>query len=66
MSDNQTRAIGRVNKRYAKMQEVAIYLGLSERTIRAMVADGRLTAYRLGERVIRIDLDEVDDSLRSA
>jgi excisionase family DNA binding protein len=56
--------VRRDDKRYAKMQEVAIYLGLSERTIRAMVADGRLTAYKLGERIVRLDLDEVDLAMK--
>jgi excisionase family DNA binding protein len=42
------------------------YLGVTDRTIRAMVADGRLTAYRgLGSRVLRIDLNEVDRVMES-
>lgn len=53
----------RVNRRYAKMREVALYLDISERTVRAMIADGRLTAYKLGERVVRLDLDEVDAAM---
>lgn len=50
-------------RRYAKMREVALYLDISERTVRAMIADGRLTAYKLGERVVRLDLDEVDAAM---
>lgn len=63
MSRNTTREIGRVGRRYAKLQEVALYLNLSERTVRAMIADGRLTAYKLGDRVIRLDLNEVDAAM---
>ncbi|SUA03107.1 DNA binding domain-containing protein [Mycolicibacterium fortuitum] len=56
----------RAARRYAKMREVALYLDISERTVRAMVADGRLTAYKLGERVVRLDLDEVDAAMTPA
>jgi excisionase family DNA binding protein len=39
----------------------AAYIEVNERTIRQMIADGRLTAYRgLGPRVLRVDLAEVD------
>jgi excisionase family DNA binding protein len=37
-------------------------LSLSERTVRYMLADGRLKGYRLG-RTVRLDLNEVDDAL---
>jgi excisionase family DNA binding protein len=54
-------------RRYAKYLETALYLGVSERTIRAMVADGRIKSYKLGERVVRVDLNEVDAAMeRSA
>ena len=34
-------------------------LGVSKPTIRNMISDGRLRAYRLGGRVVRLRLDEV-------
>lgn len=40
--------------------DVARYLGLTEQTVRAMIADGRLTAYRLSDRVIRLRRSEID------
>src|SRR5262245_526217 len=46
--------------RWATVKEVATHLGVSERTVRAMIADGRITAQRLGARVIRIDLNDID------
>lgn len=54
------RATGR---RWATMQQAATYLGVTDRTIRQMVADGRLRAYRSGGRVVRLDLNELDDAM---
>jgi excisionase family DNA binding protein len=45
------------------LQDVADYLGLTTRTVRQMVSDGRLKAYRLGPRVIRFRRSEVDSAL---
>lgn len=39
-------------------------LGVTERTIRQMIADGRLTGYRNGQRLVRLDIHEIDASLR--
>jgi excisionase family DNA binding protein len=51
-------------RRWASKQKTAEHLGVSERTIGYMVADGRLTAYRLGRsRTIRFDLAEIDASM---
>lgn len=47
-------------RRYASIQEAAKYLRVTDRTIRAMVSDGRLTGYRNGNRLVRVDLNEVD------
>ena len=45
--------------RYRTLAQSSIYTGFSEKTIRRRIADGSLTAYRLG-RGIRIDLDELE------
>jgi len=37
---------------------------VTTRTIRAMIADGRLTGYRSGTRLVRVDLNEIDDIMR--
>lgn len=47
-------------RRYLRIREAADYLHVTERTIRAMIADGRLTAYRNGSKLIRLDLNEID------
>ena len=51
-------------RRYAKLAEAAEYLGVTDRTIRQMIADGRLTGYRSGNRLVRVDLNEVDQAMR--
>ena len=47
-------------RRWASVQDVADHLGVTDRTVRQMIADGRITGYRNGRRLIRIDLNEVD------
>lgn len=45
------------------VKDVAEYLGVTTRTVYTMIADGRLTAYKLGYRIIRFRRDEVDAAL---
>lgn len=47
-------------RRYATIEEAAGYLRVNPATIRQMHADGRLTRYQLGPRIIRVDLNEID------
>ncbi len=51
-------------RRWATLQDAAEYLGVTDRTIRNMIADGRIRGYRNGHRVMRVDLNEVDASMR--
>jgi excisionase family DNA binding protein len=51
-------------RRYVKVAEAAEYLQVTDRTIRQMIADGRLTAYRSGTRLVRLDLNEIDAAMR--
>lgn len=50
-------------RRYASIATAAEYLGVTDRTVRQMIADGRLTGYRNGKRLIRLDLNEVDAAM---
>ncbi|PBA30574.1 DNA-binding protein [Mycobacterium intracellulare] len=59
---NKLNASG--GRRYVKISEAAEYLQVTDRTIRQMVSDGRLTAYRSGKRLIRLDLNEIDAAMR--
>lgn len=49
-----------VARRYARIAAAATYLDVHPFTIRAMIADGRLTPYRSGPRLLRVDLNEID------
>ena len=59
-----TRAeILELKMRLASINETANYVGVNPKTIRRRIADGTLTGHRVGPRLIRIDLDEVDAQL---
>jgi excisionase family DNA binding protein len=47
-------------RRIASISGAAEYAGVSTRTIRRYIAAGRLTGYRIGPRLIKINLAEVD------
>ena len=51
-------------RRYVKIADAAEYLQVTDRTIRQMIADGRLTGYRSGSRLVRVDLNQIDDAMR--
>jgi excisionase family DNA binding protein len=52
-----------VQRRYARLKEAAEYLDVTDRTVRQMIADGRLTGYRSGSRLVRVDLNEIDAAM---
>ena len=47
-----------------KLSDAAEYLEVTDRTIRQMIADGRLTGYRSGHRLVRVDIDEIDAAMQ--
>lgn len=53
----------RTQKRLSVAQSAA-RLGVSPWTIRRRIADGSLTAYRVGPKLIRVDVAELDALLR--
>jgi excisionase family DNA binding protein len=53
-------------RRYASVATAAAYLSVTDWAIRQMIADGRLTGYRgLGSRMLRVDLNEIDEKIAS-
>ena len=47
----------------SKMVSIAAaadHYGVSRQTVRRWIASGRITAHRLGHRLIRIDLEEIE------
>jgi excisionase family DNA binding protein len=53
-----------MNDRLLSIAEVAQWLGCGPRTVRRLIADGRLTAHKIG-RVLRIDPGSVEAFLAS-
>ncbi len=51
-------------KRYARLTEAAEYSQLSVKTLRRYIVDGRITGYRAGPKLIRVDLNELDKLIR--
>lgn len=54
----------RWKKRLATIATAAAYVDTSPKTIRRAISEGRITAYRFGPRLIRVDLNEIDASLK--
>lgn len=48
----------------ATIADVAMRLDCSQRTVRRLISSGDLVGFRLGKRMVRVDLDQVDDLLR--
>jgi excisionase family DNA binding protein len=61
VSPTRTQPTG--GRRYATLAEAAEYLRCNERTIRRKIAAGQLRAYHSGRKLIRIDLNELDEQL---
>ena len=55
-----------ISRDYVTFAEGADYMGVSIRTARNMVYDKRLTAYRLGPRVVRLRLSDIDAAMSAA
>jgi excisionase family DNA binding protein len=46
------------------IQDVSRYLNVTTKTVYTMLADGRLRAYKLGDRIIRFRRSEIDRALQ--
>lgn len=64
MSSHHTRPEVKVHRRLTSIQDAADYAGVCQKTIRRRIADGSLTGYRMGPRLLRVDLNELDAMLR--
>ncbi|MGL5442975.1 MAG: helix-turn-helix transcriptional regulator [[Mycobacterium] stephanolepidis] len=51
------------HRRLISLTAAAERLDVCPRTLRRYIAAGRLTAYRIGPRLIKIDINEVDQLL---
>ena len=60
MSPSKTHTL----RRLVALEDAAEYASVSPKTIRRRIADGTLTGYRLGPRLLRVDLNELDATFR--
>ncbi|MBB1030507.1 helix-turn-helix domain-containing protein [Dietzia sp. SLG310A2-38A2] len=47
-------------RRMSSLPEAAEQFGVSVKTLRRYISAGRITGYRFGPRMLRVDLDELD------
>ncbi len=53
-----------LRRHLVNINQAAEHFGVSARTIRRYIAAGRVTGYRTGPRLIRVDLNELDAMLQ--
>ena len=56
----RSHSIPAPSRRLRDLTEAADYLGVTTRTIRRYIAEGRIAAYRVGDRLIRVDMGDVE------
>jgi excisionase family DNA binding protein len=61
-ADTARRAKGR--RQLVGLSAAAAYADVSTRTLRRYIAQGRLTGYRVGPRLVKADLSELDQLAR--
>lgn len=49
---------------YVSLGDAAVYLSVSIKTVRRMIAEGTIRGYRLGTKSIRVRLDDLDEAGR--
>ena len=52
-----------MEKRFVSIKDLAVYLGVSEHTVKSWVYQDRLPCKRIG-RVVRFDIEEINDMLK--
>lgn len=50
-------------RRWASLKDAGDYLGVTDRTIRAMISSGKIGGYRTNARLVRVDLNEIDAAM---
>ena len=53
-----------IRRRLISQNEAAEYLGVTDRTVRNYISRGMLRGYKVGGRLVRVDLDDLDSLLR--
>jgi excisionase family DNA binding protein len=47
-----------------RIGDAATYMGVTDRTIRQWIAEGKIPAHRMGQRVIRLRQSDLDEALK--
>jgi excisionase family DNA binding protein len=63
-AENHGTAIDVAEDRFISIADAAAYLGVDPMTVRNMLRDGRLQAWTLGPRVLRIRLSDIKAALQ--
>jgi excisionase family DNA binding protein len=50
----------RAEHRFARINAAAGYLDVHPVTVRKLIEDGKIHGYRSGQRLLRVDLNEID------
>ena len=58
--NRRTRRDEQFGRAYVGIPEAATYLDSSEKTVRRLIAAKRLPAYRLGNRVLKVKIADLD------
>lgn len=58
------RSASKRAKHLVSINQAAEYAACSTKTIRRYISAGRLTGYRMGKRLIRVDLNELDELIK--
>jgi len=65
LTDWATPLKKQASRTWISQAEAAEYLGVTDRTIRQMICDGRLTGYRLaGRTTVRLRLEDIDAAMQ--
>lgn len=59
-STGEPRNVANASRRLVSLAAAAAHADVSTRTLRRYISQGRLTGYRVGPRLIKIDLNELD------
>lgn len=51
-------------RKYISLQAAADYLDVSVATVRRLISTGVAPGYRLGRRIIRVDMKDIDAAMR--
>lgn len=60
MTDQHRAKASPVERKNMNLKDAADWYGVSERTLRRRIAEGKLRAYRVGPRSIRVSVEDLD------